>query len=112
MKEVSLARKQMLSETTGSVINAENFNVTVLPGFSEDTRMVFEGRGHESFGAHPSNLVIKFCQKPMPNYQRRGDDLVYTHTITLLEAMQMKPVTVNTLDNRKVFVAPTEVVSS
>lgn len=111
IKEVTLARKKMMSSTAQSVINADRFNLTVLPGFSEDTRVVFEGRGHESFGAHPSNLIISFCQKPMANYQRRGDDLIYTHTMTLLEAMQMQPVIVETLDNRKVFVAPSDVIT-
>ena len=51
----------MLSQTQGSVVNSERFDVTVHPGFSEDTQLVYEGRGHESFGAHSSNLVIKFA---------------------------------------------------
>ena len=99
----------MLSSTQGSVVNSERFDVTVHPGFSEATQLVYEGRGHESFGAHPSNLVIKFAQKPLPNFERKGDDLVYTHTLSLVEALQMQPVAVDTLDNRKVFVAPTDV---
>lgn len=52
-----------------------------------------------------------FNQLPMPNYKREGDDLIYTHTLTLIEALEMQPVAVNTLDNRRVFVAPTEVIS-
>ena len=47
----------------------------------------------------------------MPNYQRKGDDIIYTHTVTLKEALQMQPIAVTTLDNRKVFVAPNEIVS-
>ena len=37
VKEVNLARKQMLSTTQGSVVNSERFDLTVLPGFSEST---------------------------------------------------------------------------
>ena len=111
VKEVNIARKTMLSETPGSVVNAERFNVLVLPGFSPENRLVFPGRGHQSFAAHPSDLIVRFRQNPMPNYERRGDDIIYTHTITLVEALQMQPVAVNTLDNRKVFVSPTEVVT-
>ena len=47
----------------------------------------------------------------MQDYVRKGDDIVYTHTLTLVEALQMQPVAINTLDNRKVFVSPTEVVT-
>lgn len=101
----------MLSQTSGSVVNADRFEVTVHPGFSEETKLVYEGRGHESFGAHPSNLIIKFSQKPLANFVRKGDDLIYTHTLSLVEALQMQPVAVDTLDNRKVFVAPTDVIT-
>ena len=80
--------------------------IFVQPGYSEQTKLVFEGMGHESFGAHPSNLVIAFKQKPLQSYERKGDDLVYTHTLTLLEALQNQPVAVDTLDNKKVYVAP------
>ena len=111
MKEVNYARKQMLSVTEGSVINADRFQVCILPGFSESTKLVFEGKGHESFGARPSNLIVKFKQVPLQNYERRGNDLVYTHTLTLVEALQMQPIAVDSLDNRKVFVAPQEVIT-
>ena len=100
VKEVNYARKQMLSQTTGSVVNAERLQITVLPGYSTDTRLVFERRGHESYGAYPSDLIIKFAQKPLRNFERRGDDLVYTHTLSLVDALQMQPVAVDTLDNR------------
>jgi DnaJ homolog subfamily B member 4 len=41
IKEVNIARKQMLSTTEGSVINAHRFNVVVQPGFSEETKLVY-----------------------------------------------------------------------
>jgi len=111
VKEVNYARQQMLSSTNGSVVNAERFQVTILPGYSEETKLVFEGRGHEAFGAHTSNLVICLKQKPLANFVRKGDDLVYTHTLSLVDALQMQPVGVDTLDNRKVFVAPSDVIT-
>ena len=61
IKEVSLQRKQMLSETQGSVVNTEKFNVVVLPGFGEQTRLVYPSRGNESFAAHKSDLIVKFA---------------------------------------------------
>ena len=87
IKEVNYARKEMLSVTDGNVVNAHRFEVSVLPGFSEKTKLVYDRKGHESFGAHPSNLVVEFKQKPLANYERRGDDLIYTHTLSLTEAL-------------------------
>ena len=111
VKEVSVSRKQMLSSTTGCVVNTERFPITILPGYSEETKLVFEGRGHESFGARPSDLIIKFAQVPLPNFERRGDDLVYTATLSLAQSLKMQPIAVDTLDNRKVFCAPDQVIS-
>ena len=111
VKEVNIAYKQMLSSTEGSVVEASRFEVVVQPGFSEETKLVYSRKGHESFAAHPSDLIVKFSQKPLANFLRKGDDLIYTHTVTLLEALQMQPVAVDTLDNRKVFVAPTDVIT-
>ena len=111
VKDVTYARKQMLSQTAGNVVNSERFQIQVMPGFSPDTKLVYPRLGHESFGAHPSDLVIQFTQKPMANFERKNDDLVYTHTLTLMEALQMQPVAVDTLDNRKVFVAPTNMIT-
>ena len=87
IKEINFARKNMLSETTGSVVNADRMQVTVLPGFNEETRLVYQHKGHESFGALPSDLVIKFKQTPLANFVRKGDDLIYTHTLSLIEAL-------------------------
>lgn len=60
VKEVNIARKTMLSETQGNVVSSERFNVIVMPGFSEETRLVFPGRGHQAFAAHPSDLIVRF----------------------------------------------------
>ena len=100
----------MLSETESSVFNTEQITVVVLPGFSEQTKLVYPGRGHEAYAAKPSDLVISFVQKPMENYSREGDNLIYTHTLTLADALEMKPIAVPTLDNRMVYVAQDEVV--
>ena len=60
VKEVSIARKTMLSDTPGHVVSAERFNVVVLPGFSAETRLVLPGRGHQAFAANPSDLIVRF----------------------------------------------------
>lgn len=111
IKEVNVARKCMLTETKSSVVNAERFQVQVQPGFSPETKLVYKGKGHESFSAHPSDLIICFKQKPMVNFVRKGDDLIYTHTVSLQEALCMQPIAVDTLDKRKVFFSPSEVVT-
>ena len=47
----------------------------------------------------------------MAGYQRKGNDLIYTQTLSLVEALESNPLSIATLDNRKVFVAPTETIT-
>ena len=111
VKEVNYARKKLLVSTDAKETKPERFEVTILPGFSEDTELRFKERGHESFGARPSDLVVKFKQLPLAGYQRKGNDLIYTQTLSLVEALESNPISIATLDNRKVFVAPTETIT-
>ena len=38
------------------------------------------------------------------NYSRKGDDLIYTHTLTLEEAILSRPIKIKTLDGRSINV--------
>ena len=111
IKEVEYARKKLLSTTEQSVTEPHKFEIEILPGFGEQTTLVYKNLGNESFGSQPSDLVIKFAQKPKQGYMRRGDDLVVSCDITLAEAIQMKPQAISTLDNRQVFVSPENVIT-
>ena len=111
MKEVNYARTKLLVSTDAKETKAERMEVTILPGFSEETELRFKEKGHEAFGAKNSDLVVKFKQVPLAGYERKGNDLVYTHTVSLVEALECKPVAVSTLDNRKVYVAPSETIT-
>ena len=111
IKEVSYARTKLMVSTEAKETKAERFEVTVLPGFSEATELRFKEKGHESFGAKNSDLVVKFKQKPLDGYTRSGNDIVYTQTVSLVEALECKPIAVSTLDNRKVYVTPSETIT-
>ena len=60
VKEVNYARRKLLHSTDAKETKPERFEVTILPGFSEDTELRFKEKGHEAFGAKPSDLVVKF----------------------------------------------------
>jgi DnaJ family protein B protein 4 len=51
------------------------------------TKIRFEGLGDEDQDGEAGALVFVVAQKPDPNFNREGDDLIYTHTITLAEAL-------------------------
>ena len=111
VKEINYQRKKMLAATEAFQRENQRLNITVLPGYSESTTLTFSGMGDEAFGANKSDLIVKFTQVPLANYERKGNDLYFTHTLELVDALQCKPIAVSTLDNRKVFASPTECVS-
>ena len=80
----------------------------VKPGFCEKTVLSFKGEGNQQAGHLPANLVVKFKQLDHPEYRRIGDDLVLTKKITLIDAIEMKPITFKTLDGRCLTVASDE----
>lgn len=46
IKEVEFVRKSLLSTTDGTVNESERFNIEVLPGFNDTTRLIYKGLGN------------------------------------------------------------------
>ena len=44
-------------------------------------------------------------------YQRQGNNLIYTHTLTLLQAISCEPIFITTLDGRVLTVGLDEIVT-
>ena len=75
--------------------------VEVKKGYDTDTVLTFSSKGHEAYAAKQSALTIKFQLDPTDaSFQRKGDDLVYIHQLSLENALVCKPIQVCTLDGR------------
>lgn len=85
-KKISYSRAVIKNDAKTTHDVQEKFELTVQPGFNEETKLVFKAKGHEARGHQASNLVVKFKlidQAESKCYKRVGSDLVYTHSITL-----------------------------
>ncbi|MFN9908137.1 MAG: DnaJ C-terminal domain-containing protein, partial [bacterium] len=78
---------------------------------SDQTQLRFFSKGNEAEGHNPSALVIKFKQTSHSNYNRKGNDLIYTHKITLEEALLSQPVKIKALDGRVIIVTVDEIIT-
>jgi len=58
--------------------------IEVKPGYSESTVLNFPTKGNEAHAHKPSQLLIKFKQVAHEQFRRNGNDLIYTHPITLV----------------------------
>ena len=83
----------------------------VKPGYSEETVLRFAKKGHQAFGAHPSDLVVRFRQVHEDCYSRRGDDIIYHHECDLVDSFDPKPFSIKLFDSKTIFVTPTQAVT-
>jgi len=110
-KEVFYARRVLNQDKITFSNEAGVKKVHILPGYSEDSEMVYEGEGHQS-DVHPdSKLIFKVKQEPHSAFQRKGHDLVLTKRILLIEAIMAEPFQLKTLDNRVISVSLGEIIS-
>ena len=66
------------------------------------TVLTFAGLGNEQFQNTRSNLVIKLSLDDSfkTNFVRSGNNLIYTHSMSLKDALKSAPISLITLDNR------------
>ena len=76
--------------------------VQVKPGDSHNTMFTFRGKGNEEYGHPRSDLIIKLVQAEEKNqrFARSGDNLIYTHSISLRDSFNSTPIQIRTLDDR------------
>jgi len=85
----------------------EEMTVEVKPGDDCDTCLTFPTRGNEAYSYHQAALKVKFALNDSANcqYKRCGNDLIYTHSISLEEALVARPVQLKTLDQRNLILS-------
>lgn len=83
LKKIEFERELLTHDGKTTKSNKEEMHVEVKPGFSESTVLSYPSKGSEAHSHRPSKLVVKFKQLPHENYKRNGNDLIYTHKISL-----------------------------
>jgi DnaJ family protein B protein 4 len=80
----------------------EELQVEIQPGMDVKNVLTFPGQGNEQYQNTRSNLVIKLSldESLQTNYVRSGNNLIYTHSMSLKDALKSAPVSLTTLDNR------------
>ena len=63
--------------------------VNIKPGMRDEDVIVFEGEGDEKKGYVPGDVIITLCYDYTNTYERVGDDLFMTQSISLPECYDM-----------------------
>jgi len=110
-KKVKVVRQVVTDDRKGVRPEETIFTVEVRPGWKEGTKLTFPAAGDEGLDAQPGDVVFTIREKPHPHFVRRKNDLVYTATISLLQALVGTILSITTLDGRVLSIPVTEIVS-
>ena len=84
--------------------------IDVKPGYENGNQIVLKGLGNESNGKKTSDLIFKVKEVKHQEFERKGNDLIYTKNITLIQALCAETVRIVTLDGRVLLVAVDEII--
>ena len=110
-KKVRITKK-ILDQASGQYMNVtKDLEIDVKPGWKDGTKITFENEGDEISPGVTQDVVFEIKSKPHNKFIRETDDLLYTHTLPLADAIDGFQFVVTTLDNRqlqiKEFTLPT-----
>jgi DnaJ family protein B protein 13 len=111
LKKISYNRLGLMHDGRTQREIPVDIEVEVKPGFSEKTVLTFANKGNEAEGHKPSNVVVSFVQEPHATLKRKDNDLIYTHAVTLEQALQSEPVKIKVLDGRSIIATIDEIIS-
>lgn len=102
VKKMRITRKIIDGPTRKVVRVSIDKEITVQQGWKDGTKITFESEGDDvqPGSVVPADIIFTLVTKPHDRFERDGDDLVYTCTCTLAEALGGMHKSVRTLDNR------------
>lgn len=88
----------------------EILTIEIKPGWKKGTKITFPEKGNEQINVLPADLVFIIDEKPHSTFTRDGNDLVFTQTIPLVEALTGYTVRLTTLDGRSLTIPINNVI--
>jgi len=117
-KKMRITRKIRDAASNKIVSVAVDKEIAVQPGWKDGTKITFEREGDDMQPGSiiPADIVFTLNTKPNENYQRDNDDLIYTHNITLADALSGVSASINALDGRRLpikakYITPQTVIT-
>ena len=106
-------KKKAISYDLRTTENKEvSIDVEIFKGYDKDTVLTYKEMGNEAPGVRNSDLIIHIREKKHKCFKRvNKNDLIYTHKISLIQALNSDPVILKTLDNRIVPISVDEIIS-
>ncbi|XP_065057972.1 dnaJ homolog subfamily B member 13-like [Rhopilema esculentum] len=109
-KKMKISRRVMNEDGHTSSIRDKILTINVKPGWKPGTRITFEKEGDQGPNNIPANIVFIVKDKEHRSFRRDGNNIVYTTSIPLGEALTGCIVDVPTLDGRLLNIPINDIV--
>jgi DnaJ-class molecular chaperone len=93
--------KRVYDESGGSRLEEKVLQINVKPGWKAGTKVTFAKEGDRIPGKTPADIAFIIRDKPHTTFKRDDSNIVYTHKISLREALCGTLVTVPLLNGQK-----------
>jgi len=80
--------KTIHDEHGGVKKESKVLEINVQPGWKDGTKITFHNEGDVNPGSEPADMIFIVKQKPHQFFQRDRENLIYTATITLSQALR------------------------
>lgn len=109
-KKVKVSRQKLNLDGATCMKEEVVMTVEVQAGWREGTKITFTCEGDEAPDVNTGDVVFVLKEKPHPRFVRAKNDLIYTASISLADALTGTVVEVKMLDGRVLPIPITEIV--
>ncbi|XP_065650076.1 dnaJ homolog subfamily B member 13 isoform X2 [Hydra vulgaris] len=110
IKKMKITRRVMNEDGHSSSIRDKILTINVKPGWRAGTKIIFSKEGDQGPNNIPADIIFLIKDKPHVLFQRDGDNVIYTASVTLKEALIGCIVDVPTLDGRVLSIPVNEII--
>ena len=104
--------KKTVLETGEIAEEVKPLTLNIKPGCKNGQRFVFDKEGNQKPNMEPGPVVYTVAALKHDRFDRKKDDLVYTATLPLIDALCGTAVKIDTLDGRVLSVPVVDIVTS
>ncbi|XP_050541901.1 dnaJ protein homolog 1-like [Daktulosphaira vitifoliae] len=100
-KKMKISRRVLQADGT-SRKEDKVLTINVKPGWKAGTKITFQKEGDQGMSKIPADIVFIIRDKPHPLFKREGNDVRYTASISLKQALCGTEIVVPTLSDKKI----------
>ena len=105
-------KKLKISRRVGDHMEEKILEVPIKSGWKTGTKITYAGEGDCLFGQAPQDIVLVVKEKEHEKFTRKGNDLIYTATIALKDALLGQgTLPITTLDGRTILININNVIT-